>query len=107
MNPDVATKLSVILGRASNSAFLSTTLAELRPLLMHSLGIYGDMMTLSHFRGQFFGITGDSYLDSLPPILWQHDQNPMVYDRMVRVPSGTEVDLFYTTNNAEVVMPTN
>jgi hypothetical protein len=31
----------------------------------------------------------------------------MVYDRMVRVPSGTEVDLFYTTNNAEVVMPTN
>jgi hypothetical protein len=97
-NPDAA--MSVILGRASNSAFLSTKLAEPRPLLMHSLGIYGDMVTWSHFRGQFFGLTGDSYLDSPPPILWQRNQNLMLSDRIVRVPPGTELDLFYTTNNA-------
>jgi hypothetical protein len=64
MKPDVATRL-LVSGRASNSAFLSTKLAESRPLLMHLLGIHGDMATQSHFRGQFFRLTGDAYLD--PP----------------------------------------
>jgi hypothetical protein len=68
---DAPMRLSVISGRASLLAFLSTRLGETKTLLVQSLGIYGDMVTRSNFRGQFSGLTGDSYLDSPPPILWQ------------------------------------
>jgi hypothetical protein len=68
---DAPMRLSVISGRAYLLAFLSTRLGETKTLLVQSLGIYGDMVTRSNFRGQFFGLTGDSYLDSPPPILWQ------------------------------------
>jgi hypothetical protein len=100
------TKLSVISGRASLSAFLSTRLGETRPLIMHSLGIYGDMVARSNFRGQFLGLTGDSLLDSRPPILWQRDPNLMISDRNVRAPP-VAIELFYSTHYAEVFMPLN
>jgi hypothetical protein len=83
---DAPTKLSVISGRASLMAFLSSRLGETKPLIVHFLGIYGDMVTWSNFRGQFFGLTGDSYLDSPPPILWQRDPHLMISDRNVRAP---------------------
>jgi hypothetical protein len=104
---DAPTKLSVISGRASLSAFLSTSLGETKPLIVHSLGIYGDMVTRSNFRGQFFGLTRDSYLDSPPPILWQRDPNLMISDRNIRVPPPAAIELFHSTHDAEVFMPLN
>jgi hypothetical protein len=104
---DAPTKLSVISGRASLSAFLSARLGKTKPLLVHSLGIYGDRVTRSNFRGQFFGLTDDSYPDSPPPILWQRDTNLMISDQNVRVPPPAAKELFCSTHDAEVFMPLN
>jgi hypothetical protein len=65
------------------------------------------MVTQNNFRGQFFGLTGDYYLDSPPPILWQRDPNLMISDRNVRVPPPAAIELFYSTHAAEVFMPLN
>jgi hypothetical protein len=68
---NAATKQLVISGRSHLAAFLSTRLGESRPLMVHSLGTYGDTVARSLVRGQFFGLTGDTYLDPPPTILWQ------------------------------------
>jgi hypothetical protein len=63
-NLDATTMLAIMTGGASPGAYLSTKIQDSHPMLVHSLGTYGNMVIMSQFRGGFFALVGDAYLNA-------------------------------------------